>query len=201
MIICLMGPQACGKGTQGIMLGRTLNLPVISSGEMLRYVKPDDPNYELVQSQLNVGKLVDQNIVAELLKTRTSQSDCKNGYILDGWFRSPVDVTFFDPKPDKVIVINIPRDESVRRVTGRRICEADGKNFNIYTLPADQIKCKGKLVQREDDTPEAVEKRLEIYYTDTVRVIEELKKKGIVSEIDGMGTPVEVFERVKKAVV
>ena len=201
MIICLMGPQACGKGTQSIMLGRLLNLPVISTGDMLRYIKPENPIYEDVQKQMNEGKLVDQSIVGGLLKTRVSQPDCKNGFILDGWYRSEVDQEYFDAKPDKVIVITIPVDESIKRITGRRICEADGKNYNIYTMPDDVKLCKGKLVQRDDDTPEAVKKRLDIYYHDTTPVINTFKKQNIVSEIDGMGTPLEVFERIKKAVV
>ena len=195
-----MGPQACGKGTQGKMLSAALNIPLVTNGEILRNLPADHPKKKLVDSQMNKGELVDQKFMASLIIERVSKPDCANGYILDGWMRAAVDLDFFFPPLDYLICINLPREESFNRIAGRRVCDLDGKTYNIYTMPKESFAyCEGHLSQRSDDTEAAINRRLEIYYTETMHVIDQFRKKVKVLEIDGMGSPEEVFERIKTA--
>jgi adenylate kinase len=140
------------------------------------------------------GELAPNNITAEILRTALQGEAFKNGYILDGWARQLSDLEQFDPEPDLVVVLNISRETSIKRVSGRRLCSLDGETYNIYTMPPEDLKkCHGTLTQREDDTTEAVNKRLDIYYNSTVKVLDFYKKKGVLVELDGEGSPDEVF--------
>src|SRR3972149_1067835 len=120
MIIMLMGPQACGKGTQGELLSKKLNLSLVGVGDLLRAIPKNHPKYQLVQDEMKRGELANHEAVADLLKERVLRKDCADGYILDGWGRIEEQFKLFDPNPDKVIFINIPREETIRRISGRR---------------------------------------------------------------------------------
>lgn len=195
MKIFIMGPQGSGKGTIGSMLSERLGLPFVSLGEVFRQVSKDNSYYEAIQTAMSSGELVPLHIAASLIKDRLSKPDCQEGFILDGWCRRMLDVNTFDPEPDVVIVLDISRETSIKRITGRRKCTSDGKTYNIYTLPKEQLKeCEGELIQREDDTEEAVTRRLNIYYTETKEVIDFYRKKGLVKVIDAEGMPEEVFQ-------
>lgn len=195
-----MGPQGSGKGTQGEMLSEYLGIPLISVGGLLREMPKTHPRNKEAEEYMERGELVPYDIAAELIQERISLPDCINGYILDGWAREKGNLEYFNPGFDLVLHILIPREESVKRITGRRICSSDGETYNIYTLPKEELeKCKGNLIQREDDTEEAVNRRLDIYYNETQKVINDFEKEGLLIEIDGVGTPEEVFERVKSA--
>jgi adenylate kinase len=198
MKLLLMGPQGCGKGTQGEKLSKYLDLPLISVGATLRAVPHSHPRHDELEAILNRGDLAPQDLTADLVKSRTTEPDCSNGYILDGWCRSMIDLKYFNPDPDYIIIFNISRDESVRRVSGRRMCSTDGKIYNIYTLPKEELaQCTGELVQRSDDTEEAVNKRLDIYYSQTQETINYFKQNNYkVLEIDGSKDPDQVFEDV-----
>jgi len=198
MMILLMGPQGCGKGTQGEKLSGFLNIPLITVGDLLRDLSQTHPRYVELHSVMDKGELAPFDLVAQLIQEKITALNCGSNYILDGWARSLHNLNFFDPNPDLVLVINISRQESVRRVSGRRTCETDGKVYNIYTLPKEEVaKCAGNLVQREDDTEDAVNRRLDIYQTETLPVIEYFKKRGTkVIEIDGEQTPEDVFKSV-----
>jgi adenylate kinase len=149
------------------------------------------------------GEMVPQAFLAELYNTRVSQADCSNGFIMDGWGRKAVDLTFFDPGFDKVILLDISPEVSVYRLGGRRTCKKCGKIFNVNTVPPKVSGicdfCGGELYQREDDTEESIKRRLNIYYTDTQEVINTFKQKGLLLEIDGSGTPEEVLQLVLDA--
>lgn len=200
MIIQLMGPQACGKGTQGELLSNKLGIPLIGVGDLLRHITSSHRHYALIQETMDKGDLVPDQIVADLLVERISHPDCKNGYIMDGYTRDVHQLDYFDPHPDWVIMINIPREESIRRISGRRICEANGEIYNIYTLPKEELaKCPGPLTQRDDDKEEAVNRRLDIYYTQTTKVLDYYRGLGRLIEIDGVGTPERVFSRILEA--
>lgn len=200
MKILLLGPQGCGKGTIGDMLAERMGIPHVSSGEMLRAIPENDPNYKVANDYMSRGELVPQDIVAALLKERFSRDDCKNGFILEGWGRCRLDLELFDPVFDKVIVLNISRDTSIKRISGRRLCDSDGKVYNIYTLPKEELEnCQGNLIQRADDTEEAVNRRLDIYYSDTQEVIDDFKLQEKVLEIDAEPLPDEIFSNVLSA--
>lgn len=199
MKILLMGPQGSGKGTLGEMLSQRLEIPLISVGEILRAVPPDHSFYRELQEAMSQGVLAPSHKVAELLKERVLLGDCANGFIFDGWVRALEDLTHFDPDFDVALNISVSRETSIKRISGRRICTSNGKTYNVYTLPPELLaECTGELVQRKDDTEEAVKARLEIYYTQTQDVLDFFSKKGILREVDGEGTPQEVFELALK---
>lgn len=201
MIIQMMGPQACGKGTQAKMLGNLLNLPIVGVGDLLRGMSKDHPQYKLVHDQMAKGELVDHAITSKILMDHLAKSEYANGFILDGWARIVDQFKYYDPNPDLVFFINIPHEEIIRRISGRRICEPTGETFNINTMTEEEIKaCPGPLIQRKDDTEDAIKERLEIFYRDTTPVIEKYRRDGKLVEIDGMGSPAEVFERIKVAI-
>lgn len=195
-----MGPQGSGKGTTGSMLARHFDIPLISVGETLRAIPKGYPHYETINSAMEAGDLVPSKIMHEILKARLSSKDCASGFILDGWARRIEDLQAYDPQPDAVLVLEISRETSFLRITGRRICTSNGKTYNIYTLPKERLKeCSGELIQRDDDTEEAVKKRLEIYYTQTQEVLDFFEEKGILKHVDAEGSPEAVFENALAA--
>lgn len=176
------------------MLSEKMGIPLLSVGEMLRSVDPSSKYYQKIQEDTKNGVLVDQDIVVALLKEELAKEKYKNGVIFDGWARSMENLKAFDPGFDFVIVFELSRETSIKRISGRRICETDGKTYNIYTLPKEELaKCKGRLIQREDDTEEAVKKRLEIYYTETQKVIDYFDKQGKTIHINAEPLPDEIF--------
>lgn len=196
MKILLMGPPASGKGTIGKMLSEKLGIPLISNGALLRALTPEHPYYERVHQCMSLGELVPQDILAELLNNRTQEEDCKNGFIIDGWGRALIDLEYYDPGFDKVVVINISDETAMRRITGRRLCTSNGKVYNIYTLPKEELKeCEGELVQREDDTPEIVARRLKVQKINP-EVLDYFRKQNNLVFVDGEPMPEIIFEEV-----
>lgn len=194
MKILLMGPQGCGKGTIGKMLSEKIGMPLLSVGDLLRSLTPESPYYQIVKEQMEKGVLVDNHLVGAILKQATDSSEYVKGYIFDGWARQMSDLDVFDPGFDFVVVFEMSRETSIKRISGRRICLADGKSYNIYTLPKEELaKCPGELVQREDDTEEAVKKRLDIYYTETMKVVNYFDEQGKTIHIDAEPLPEAVF--------
>lgn len=194
MKILMMGPQASGKGTIGEMLGAKLDLPVASVGGILRNLPLYSPYYHEIHKAMNEGVLAPNQTVAKILKEEVSKPAYSKGYILDGWARQLSDLDYFNPGFDHIVVLNISKEMSLKRISGRRICSTDGETYNIYTMSKEELdKCKGTLTQREDDTESAVKERLEIYHNTTQKVVDYLKKYNIVIEINGEGSPQQVF--------
>ncbi|HAI63161.1 TPA: adenylate kinase [candidate division WWE3 bacterium] len=202
MKILLMGTVGSGKGTQGEMLSKHLGLPLVSVGQALRDLKPGHPWYREINDALLAGHLAPQDKVAEILKETVSGPGYEKGYIMDGWGRTTEDLVFFDPTYDKVFLINIPRELSLARLSTRRTCESCGAVYNIVSKPPKVEgvcdKCGGALKQRDDDKEEAILRRLEIFKNETSVQIEKFRSDGILIEVDGSGSPEEVFEEVKK---
>ena len=203
MKILLIGPAGSGKGTIGEMVSDYLNIPQVSLGHILREVPESHQWYRKINEQMDEGVLVDQDKAAILLKEELEKEKYTGGFVLDGWFRSMENVRLYVPEIDKAFYLSIPRDESVKRLTSRRTCEECGDIYNIHFSPPREAEicdeCGGKLRQRDDDTLEAINERLDIFEEETVPVIEYLKEKGILTEINGLGSAQEVFERVKTA--
>jgi adenylate kinase len=198
MRLILAGPPACGKGTQGDNLSDEFGIPSISIGGLLRSIPENHPRYEENKKIMNLGGLAPDELVAEVIEKRLRQDDCKEGYILDGYGRRLSQIRNFEPELDAVILIDISEEESIKRISGRRLCTTDGEIYNIYTLPKEELKkCQGDLVQRDDDKEEVVKVRFQKYRDETVDMLEYYKKKGMLYKIDGIGTPEEINERVK----
>lgn len=178
--IVLVGPPASGKGTQAAFLSQKLQVPTISTGDLLRQeVAKGTPNGQAIADAMEKGELVDSRVIATLLKARLAEADCKNGFILDGFPRSLEQAEMLDSmgiEINLVIEINVPDNDVKKRITGRRIHMASGRSYHTEYNPP---KVEGKddvtgepLIQRSDDTLETVNKRLDTYHTQTQPVID-----------------------------
>lgn len=200
--IFIMGPQGSGKGTQAELLSEKLDIPAFSMGQLLRdEISTGSPLGEQIASIINPGNLVPNTIAAAVLKIRLEKPDLKRGYILDGFprDRSQYEAFTFD-KPTHVIVIDVPKEESLRRLGGRLVCNICWKTTNKETgvKIGDHCPCGGKYIERDDDKPEAILRRLEIYERETKEIIEIYEKEGIVFFVAGLGTSSEVHDRIIK---
>jgi adenylate kinase len=207
MKLVILGPQASGKGTQANMIAEELNILHISTGDIFR--KNIKEMTELGKEALkytNAGKLVPDDVTNRIVKDRLSQRDCEDGFILDGFPRNIVQAEVLDnfTQLDRVIEVQVSDEEAIKRITGRRTCEKCGAVFSIYqkddtALASVCKKCGGKLIIREDDTKEAIKKRLDIYHNKTEPLVDHYKKKGNILKINGE-RPIEVIfnEIIKK---
>jgi len=202
-----MGPQGAGKGTQSGMLAEKLSLPIIATGDILREVARADTDLgHLVRDTQAAGRLVSDEILAEIVSRRIGQGDCAQGCILDGFPRTLPQAQLLDSiaaaRGDRIIVIDIdvPRDLLMKRLAGRRICPACGALYNIYFKPpAKQGVCDldgHELVTRSDDTEEAIEKRLSQYDEKTRPLLDYYRKRGSLFTVDGRGLPEQISANI-----
>lgn len=203
MKILMMGPQGCGKGTVGGMISDFLGIPIVSTGNILRSLPVSHPWYKLFNDMMNRGEFKNQQKVGVLLTEELKKDIYGNGFVLDGWYRSQKDVEACAVPIDKVFLLNISPETTIKRLSSRRTCPKCGQIYNIIT-PSQKPKidgicdkCGSVLEQREDDTKEAILNRLSFYHKETAYVIKYFKEKGLLVEIDGEGPPKEVFERIK----
>lgn len=199
MRLLLMGAPASGKGTVAEGLVDILNIKTVSPGRLLRQLPESHPKYAEVNDAMEKGILAPYQLTADLLKEELEKDTYKNGFILDGWMRNLDQKNYFDPKPDWVVYIKISDNTAIRRISGRRLCEDTGETFNIYTFSEEDLEkfkdCKN-VIHREDDKEETVRKRLEVYHTETIPVVEHYREQGNLLEIDGEGSPDEVLNLV-----
>ncbi len=203
MKILMFGPQGCGKGTQAKILSERLKIPHISTGDIFRSLTGELK--EKVDALINGGNLVPDELTIKIVKERISREDCKDEFILDGFPRNLNQAKELEKiyKIDKVIEISIPDEESVKRISGRRICSNCKAGFNVLTAPRPKIEnvcdfCGGNLVARADDNEESVKKRLKTYHKETEPVLEFYGEK--VSRIDGMGDIEEISKRIAEKI-
>lgn len=198
--ILLMGPQGSGKGTQAERLSKSFGIPAFGMGQLLREeIEKKSELGMMFQEILKRGELVSDKDAAEMLKGRIANPDTQKGYILDGYPRNMDQfVTFTFDKPTHVIVIDIPNGESLKRLGGRLTCRVCNKVRSIHDglKAGDVCGCGGEWYQREDDMPEAIKRRLDIYQHDTAPVIFEYEKQGIVHRINGVGSIDEIHQRI-----
>ncbi len=197
MRIIFLGPPGVGKGTQAQHICKKYNIPQISTGDMFRQaIKEQTSLGKQADAILKAGKLVDDSITLGLVKERLQKSDCKNGYLLDGFPRTIPQAEGFDQllkeikqKLDAVISLVVDEAVLIKRLSGRRSCPKCSAVFHIETNPPKKKdscdKCGEKLMQRDDDKPETVHKRMETYRTLTAPLIQYYKKKKMLHEVDG----------------
>lgn len=213
MIIVLLGPPGCGKGTQAQKLMEIMKLPQISTGDMLRKaLKEGTPLVLEAKKYMESGQLVPDKLVIDIMKERVKSSDCSNGFVLDGFPRSIPQAEALDEmlrdlgkKIDFAINFDVPEDELILRISGRRSCPKCGAMFHIKFSPPKTEgicdKCGEKLYQRADDNETTVKNRLKVYNEQTAPLIEYYNKKGVLKNImAGGGTPDSVFQKVKEIV-
>ena len=193
MNIILLGAPGAGKGTQAEVICKELDIPTISTGNMLRAAVKAGTEYGLkAKAAMDAGALVSDDIVIGILKDRIAEPDAQNGYILDGFPRTVPQAEALDNmgvQIDKVVEIFVPDEMIKRRVTGRRVCLDCGATYHIdYKAPKVEDVCDvcGKpLVIRKDDQPETVVSRLETYHKTTAPLKDYYEKQGKLVSIDG----------------
>jgi len=197
MKILLIGPPASGKGTIGRLLADKLNLNFLSTGDILRSIKPNHPLYEYINSIMNKGELLPSDITAKFLIERVSKDDCKDGYVLDGWGRKIEDINCFNPNFDVIIFLSISDESVIKRVTGRRYNKETGETINIYTLSnLNDKKDLSNFEMRNDDNVEVVNNRLKYFYIQTMPVIEYFKKNYALVKINAEPLPQIIVEDI-----
>ena len=206
--IVLLGPPGAGKGTQSKVLENKLDLPHISTGEIFREnIKNGTPLGKLASTYTSTGHLVPDDVTIAMLRERFTQPDCKNGAILDGFPRTPIQadeledlLNSFGGQVNIVLHITAPVDYLIDRLAGRWICKAEGHAFHEhFNQPREKGICDidgSDLYQREDDKAETVLKRIEVYENQTAPLIQYYQERGLLIEINGIAAIEEVSTQV-----
>ena len=208
MNITFISAPAAGKGLLSSMINEKYGYPHISIGDLLRGV--DD---ERVKKQLENGEFVDNGLIAKLLSERLSKSDCKDGFILDGFPRNMSQISIYEEvcekannKKNVIIVLDIPREIGEKRILGRRVCLNCGNVFNImFENSKPKVSgicdhCGHKLIQRTDDNLETYENRYDTFLKETKPVIDYFEARGNVYHVDGSGSSDETFSDIEKII-
>lgn len=208
MRLVLLGAPGAGKGTQAKKLIEKYGMPQISTGDLLRAaVAAGTELGKEAKTYMDSGNLVPDSVVLGMVEERLQRDDCKNGYILDGFPRNTAQAEALDEMLGKVgmsldaaLSVDVPLEDLMKRLTGRRTCKDCGQMYNIfYSAPATEGKCDkcgGELYQRDDDQEETIQKRLEVYTAQTAPLIDYYGSKGIVKSVSGTGDIDEIFANV-----
>ena len=201
MNIILLGAPGAGKGTQASKISDNYNLPHISTGDIFREnIKNQTPIGLLAKLYIDDGKLVPDEVTCDIVKERIAESDCENGYMLDGFPRTIAQAEVLDIMSHVDVVLNIDVDTSLLldRLCGRRVCKSCGESYHISRLNGEMkcVRCGGELYQRADDNPETVSKRLNVYHKQTAPLIEYYTKKGLIFNVDGGASPEAVYQQI-----
>ncbi len=206
--IVLLGAPGAGKGTQAKKLIEKFGIPQISTGDLLRAAVAEGTELgKEAKSYMDKGELVPDSVVLGMVEERLGRDDCKDGYILDGFPRNTAQAEALDEMLDKMgmpldaaLNVDVPTEDLMKRLTGRRTCEQCGQMYNVYfNPPAEEGKCDkcgGTLFQRDDDKEETITKRLEVYREQTEPLIDYYRQKGILKTVTGTGAIDEIFTRV-----
>lgn len=204
-IIVLMGAPGAGKGTQARLIQERLGLPQISTGDMLRALAAED-----IHTTQASGRLISDDVVIEMVRQRTSNDDCRNGYVLDGFPRTAVQASMLEDlavaqgKVLVAILIDVAASLLEKRLTGRRNCPAGNETYNIYFKPprTDNV-CdlhNVQLRQRADDTLDKVQVRLETYEKQTAPVLDYYKGSSRLSVVDGNQDTEAIYSALEKII-
>ncbi len=212
MRIVLVGPPGAGKGTQAAYLAKNLSIPHISTGDLFRAnISRQTELGKLAKSYMDAGNLVPDEVTIAMAKDRMEQPDAAGGFLLDGFPRNVSQAEALDEvlqtermKLDAVLDLEVPEEEVVKRIAGRRICRKDSSHvFHVtYNPPkTDGVcdTCGGELYQRDDDSEETVRTRLEVYHTQTEPIIDYYKAQGLVVTISALGKVDDVTGRAMRA--
>ncbi|WP_028812358.1 adenylate kinase [Streptomyces flavidovirens] len=212
MRIVLVGPPGAGKGTQAAFLAKNLSIPHISTGDLFRAnISQGTALGKQAKAFMDAGNLVPDEVTIGMAKDRMGQADAVGGFLLDGFPRNVSQAVALDEwlkaeglHLDGVLDLEVPEDEVVKRIAGRRICRNDSSHvFHVtYSPPAQDDVCDvcgGELYQRGDDTEETVRRRLEVYHSETEPIIDHYKAQGLVVTISALGKVDEVTRRAMEA--
>jgi adenylate kinase len=207
MKLIFLGPPGAGKGTLAVRAVEILNIPHISTGAIFRSaIAAQSPLGLKVKAIIDAGKLVDDETTIELVKERLARADVKSGYILDGFPRTIAQAEALAgfSAVDKVVNFDIPDSNVLERLGGRRVCRKCGHNFHIiFDKPKQEgvcDHCNGEVYIRDDDKPEAIQKRLEVYRAQTAPLIDFYRNKGSLVDVDARPPVDEVVKNFRKAI-
>ena len=208
MKIIMLGAPGAGKVTQAKMLADKYKIPHVSTGDIFRAnIKNGTELGTKAKVYMDQGMLVPDELTCDLVVDRIKQDDCKDGYILDGFPRTIPQAECLDKaldalndKIDFAVNVEVPDENIIRRMSGRRACLSCGRTYHIvYNPPKEEgicDECKKELVLRDDDKPETVEKRLKVYHEQTQPLIDYYRNKGVLAEVDGTRDMQEVFTAI-----
>ena len=208
MRMVFLGPPGAGKGTQAVRLAEEQALPHISTGDILRSAGASGtPLGEQVRGYVEAGELVPDEVMNAVVEERLHQCDCAPGFILDGFPRTKPQAEALhrmlsnqDRDLDVVLYVDVPREELLHRLSGRRLCSGCGVNLHVDNLPQGGAErcptCGAQVVQRSDDRPQTVANRLEVYQRTTGTLVSYYQERGLLRRVDGLGTPQEVYGRI-----
>lgn len=208
MKIVLLGPPGAGKGTQAKSISNRYEIPHISTGDIFRKnISEMTPLGIEAKKHIDNGQLVPDSLTIDIVKDRLTQEDCKNGYLLDGFPRTVVQAEALKEfliergeELDSALLIDVPKDFILERMTGRRVCPSCGASYHIkFNPPKNNGKCDvcgSDVVQRKDDTEATVKERLDVYDRQTQPLIEYYKRENLLQEVDGTKAINKVFDSI-----
>lgn len=208
MKIIMLGAPGAGKGTQAKQIADKYTIPHISTGDIFRAnIKNNTELGQKAKQYMDQGMLVPDELTCDLVVDRIKQEDCKEGYILDGFPRTIPQAECLDKaletlndKIDYAVDVEVPDENIIRRMSGRRACTSCGATYHIVYNPTKEEgicdRCGKELVLREDDAPETVTKRLAVYHEQTQPLIDYYRNKEVLAEVDGTKDMQEVFDAI-----
>lgn len=207
MKLILLGAPGAGKGTQAEVICNHLNVPTISTGNIIRAALKAETEMGLKAKEfINNGQLVPDEVVIGIIKERLSEDDCKNGFILDGFPRTIPQAEALDEmgiEIDKVIDIEVPDEKIVLRMSGRRVCPKCGNSYHLlYKKPEKEgicNACGAELIIRADDHPDTVKERLDVYHSQTEPLKDFYEKKNKLFIVEGQEEVADTSALVLKA--
>lgn len=210
--LILIGPPGAGKGTQAERLTEDFRLPFISTGDMLRaHVKSGTELGSAAKAHMDAGGLVPDELIVAMAAQRLDEHDTQDGFILDGFPRTTAQAEALEAqlhhegrRITAALLLEVPDAEIVKRIAGRRVCAKAGHNYHVdYDPPKNPDVCDqdgSRLIQRDDDRPEVVQRRLSVYHEQTAPLIQFYDDRGLLRRVDGTRTPAEVHDHIRAVI-
>jgi adenylate kinase len=207
--LVLLGPPGAGKGTQAERLVTDFDLPYYATGDILRQaVKDETPLGKEAKDYMDKGELVPDDLICKVIMERIDQSEAADGFLLDGFPRNTEQADILENalerrgrKLSSVLLIDAPDEEVIKRISGRRVCVKNGHVYHVdFDPPKHDDVCDqdgSRLIQRDDDKPETIKTRLEVYHGQTKPLIDYYESRGLLRRFDGSRTPSEVHDHIR----